>query len=156
MSTPTWISRTSCIKSTTVWRSPSRLPSRPRGAAALLPSVESMLPLPSWSMPRPPAGTTTGAPSLRDTFSVPSAPPPWPTTWMAMVAMPCAAKLAATVHGAPYMLSPKPWPKMATGQPPAGLVPLGTKTSTIKSLLPCGTGVPVSVPVAGMYFAAVS
>ena len=117
---------------------------------ALLPSVESMLPLPSWSMPRPPALTTTGAAFRRCTVKVPKAPPPWPTTLMASVAMPCWASVAATVQGAPYMLSVKPWPNSATGQPPAGLLPAGRKTCTIKSLWLCTAGSPVNVPVAGM------
>ena len=65
-STPTWISRTSCMRSITVWRRPSRLPTGDERRAALTPSVESIVPLPSWSMPRPPAENVTGGPSLRE------------------------------------------------------------------------------------------
>src|SRR6266853_1238545 len=72
-------------------------------------------------MPRPPAGTTTTSPFVRSTARVPSAPPPWPTTLIAIVAIPRDASTDATTHGAPYMLSVNPCPKIATGQPPAGL-----------------------------------
>ena len=68
----------------------------PRGGAALDPSVASMSVSPFWSMPRPPADKVTGAPLERATVSVPAAPPPWPTTLMATVAIPCAASVAAT------------------------------------------------------------
>src|SRR6266850_1895093 len=68
-------------------------------------------------MPRPPAGTTTAPPFVRSTAKVPSAPPPWPTTLIAIVAIPWDASTDATTHGAPYMLSVKPCPKIATGLP---------------------------------------
>ena len=107
-------------------------------------------------MPRPPAGTITGAPPLLDsTASVPSAPPPWPTTLIDTVAMPAAAYTDAWVHGAPYMLSVKPWPKIATGHPPAGLVPAGRNICTTMPLLDCACGCPVSVAVGGKYLPAV-
>ena len=101
--------------STAVCLSPSRLPMIPRGGAALEPSVESIVPLPFWSMPRPPAGSVTAPGLVGLTVSVPRGPPPWPTTLMAIVATPCAASDAATNHGPPCLLSPKPWPKTATG-----------------------------------------
>ena len=95
---------------------------------ALEPSVESMVPLPSWSMPRPPSGMVTGAPTSGMIVRVPVVPPPpCPTTLMAIVAMPWNAIVEATASGAPCLLSVKPWPKIATGQPPAGGVPDGTK-----------------------------
>jgi hypothetical protein len=75
-STPTSISRTSCIRSITVCRSPSRFPISVYGATALTPSVESIVVFPSWSIPLPPAARTTGVPAVRLTISVPSAPPP--------------------------------------------------------------------------------
>ena len=76
-------------------------------------------------MPRPPAGIVTGGAPVRNTVSVPSGPPPWPTTLIAMVAMPCDASEDATAIGAPCLLSVKPWPKIATGHPPRGGVPAG-------------------------------
>ena len=86
------------------------------GATAFTPSVESMVPLPSWSMPRPPSGTSRGCNGgVRFTVSVPSAPPPCPTTLMAIVASPFAASVPATAIGAPCLLSVKPWPKITTG-----------------------------------------
>jgi hypothetical protein len=100
--------------------------------------------------------TITGGCAGRNTASDPSGPPPCPTTLIDAVAMPCDASTEATTHGAPYMLSPKPCPKIATGQPPAGFAPAGTKSCSSRLLLPCGCGWPVSVPVAGMYLAAVS
>ncbi len=84
---PTWSTRTSCMRSATVWRRPSRLLTIPFGGAALDPSVESMTVLPFWSMPRPPAANVTLVP-LEFTVRVPAAPKPWPTTLTAMVAMP--------------------------------------------------------------------
>ena len=54
---------------------------------------------------------------------VPSGPPPWPTTLIAIVAMPLCAIVEATVIGKPCFESVKPWPKIATGQPPAGSGP---------------------------------
>jgi hypothetical protein len=59
------------------------------------------------------------------TISEPPAPPPWPTTLIAIVAMPCDANEPATVDGEPCLLSVKPCPKIATGQPDAGGVPAG-------------------------------
>jgi hypothetical protein len=100
--------------------------------------------------------STTGLPDVGSTVSVPSAPPPWPTTLMAIVAMPCDASTEATAHGAPYMLSVKPWPKIATGHPFAGLLPAGTKISKRRSFALCGLGLPMSVGTAGMYLSGVS
>lgn len=68
--------------------------------------------------------------------------------------MPREAKVDATVQGAPYMLSVKPWPKIATGQPAAGLSPDGRKSWKISFSLPCSLGASVSVPTAGMYLSA--
>ena len=53
----------------------------------------------------------------------PSAPPPCPTTLIAIVAIPARASEDATAHGAPFLESVKPWPKIATGQPAAGVGP---------------------------------
>ena len=41
---------------------------------------------------------------------------------------PACASDEATAHGAPFIESVKPWPKTATGQPPAGAAPDGTKS----------------------------
>ena len=60
-SIPTWITRTSCIRSAAVCRSASVSPMIVRGAAASCPSVLPMMPSPFWSMLRPPAGKVTGA-----------------------------------------------------------------------------------------------
>jgi len=38
-------------------------------------------------------------------------PKPWPTTLMAMVAMPLCASVEGTANGAPCLLSVNPWPK---------------------------------------------
>src|SRR5258707_15149088 len=100
-------------------------------------------------MPRPPAGTTTASPFARSTARVPSAPPPCPTTLIAMVAIPRDASTDATAQGAPYMLSVKPCPKIATGQPPAGFGPAGRNTAKCILVLDWGTGRPVRVGGAG-------
>ena len=119
---------TSCMRSATVCRRPSRLPTIALAPTALEPSVESMLPSPFWSKPRPPSGTLPiGTKVGLRMFSIPAAPPPWPTTLMAIVAIPCAARVEATTTSAPCLLSVKPWPKIATGQPAAGALPAGTK-----------------------------
>jgi hypothetical protein len=39
--------------------------------------------------------------------------------------MPRRASDDATMNGLEFLLSPKPWPKIATGQPPAGFAPAG-------------------------------
>ena len=87
--------------STTVWRSPSRLLIRVCGAAALTPSVESNVPLPFWSIARPPAGVQRHGPG-RVTMYVPAGPKPWPTTLIATDAIPAWASDEATAHGAPF------------------------------------------------------
>ncbi len=73
---PVSITRTSCMRSATVCRNPSRLLMIPRGGTALTPSVESIFPSPFWSMPRPPSGITTGVPAVGITVRKPAAPPP--------------------------------------------------------------------------------
>src|SRR5712691_8529657 len=75
---------------------------------------------------------------------------------MAIVARPACASEDATSHGAPFLLSPNPWPKIAVGQPPAGGTPAGRKSVNWISLVDCGTGVPSFVPVAGITSAAFS
>ena len=50
----------------------------------------------------------------------------------------------------------KPCPKTATGQPPAGSTPPGTKSVNWSWFVDCGTGVPVAVPVAGITSSAFS
>ena len=117
------------MRSIVVWRRPSQLPISDCAPTAFTPSVESMVPLASWSIPRPPLESVTGAPAVRSTVYVPSAPPPWPTTSMAIVATPACASEEATSHGAPFLLSPNPWPKIAVGQPPAGVGPAGRKSA---------------------------
>src|SRR5581483_12134988 len=92
------------------------------------PSVESIVPLPSWSIPRPPAGKVTGAPPGSERVYVPSGPKPWPTTLIAIVAIPAFASDDATTHGAPFFESPNPCPKIATGQPPCGGGPAGSNS----------------------------
>ena len=95
------------MMSTTVWRSPSRLLIRVCGAAALTPSVESNVPLPFWSIARPPAFSVTVPVGVVTTY-VPAGPKPWPTTLIATDAIPACASDEATAHGAPFRLSPKP------------------------------------------------
>ena len=73
---PVWMTRTSCMRSATVWRNPSRLPMMARGATAFTPSVESIAPLPSWSMPRPPSGIVANVVWPDLIVSVPRAPRP--------------------------------------------------------------------------------
>src|SRR5919204_5803881 len=75
---------------------------------------------------------------------------------MAIVAMPARPSDEATIQGAPFFESVNPCPKIATGQPPAGLRPPGTKSVNCTSFVVCGTGVPVAVPYGGITFAAVS
>src|SRR5438094_20200 len=153
---PVSMTRTSCIRSATVCRSPSRLAMMPRGGAAFTPSVESIVPLPSWSMPRPPSGIVTGRPAFGMIVSVPREPPPCPTTLMAIVAMPWLANVEATASGAPCLLSVKPCPKIATGQPPAGAGSAGMIRLKYRVLVDWTAGTPVSVPIGGMNFSAVS
>src|SRR5215471_8064768 len=100
-STPWRMARMSCIRSATVWRSPSRLPISASGPriAVDTPSVLPMRPSPSRSSPRPPAGTTSGSLLRCLMVSVLSGPPPWPTTLMATVAKPRRAKVPATERG---------------------------------------------------------
>ncbi len=93
---------------------------------------------------------------MRLTVYVPSGPPPCPTTLIAIEAMPFSASLPATACGAPFFQSVNPCPKIATGHPPAGRAPAGRKSENWMLFVPCGTGVPVAVPTAGMIFAAVS
>ena len=81
---------------------------------------------------------------------VPSGPNPCPTTLIAMVAMPREARIEATTSGLLFLLSPKPCPKIATGQPLAGFVPEGTNRLKWTMLLPNVSGVPVRVPLGGM------
>jgi hypothetical protein len=73
-----------------------------------------------------------------------------------------AAREAATASESPppgpppCLLPPRPWPKIATGQPPAGLGPDGRYRLKYTSLTPWTAGVPVRVPTGGMNFSAVS
>ena len=71
---------------------------------------------------------------------------------MAIVAMPWLANVAATASGAPCLLSVKPCPKIATGQPPAGVVPAGITRLKTSLLAPWTLGTPVRVPIGGMNF----
>src|SRR5262245_31636576 len=75
---------------------------------------------------------------------------------MAIVAMPWRASVEATANGAPCLLSVKPCPKMATGQPPTGTVPAGTIRLNSSVLILCATGTPVRVGIGGMNFCGVS
>jgi hypothetical protein len=75
---------------------------------------------------------------------------------IATVANPARANDPATAMGAPFFVSPNPWPKITTGQPPAGAVPPGSKRVNWTWLTPCTAGTPVAVPTAGITFAAVS
>ena len=52
-------------------------------------------------------------------------PPPCPTASIAIVATPRAALRSAARNTSNFEF-PKPWPKTATGQPPAGGAPAGT------------------------------
>src|SRR5947209_14601578 len=68
-------------------------------------------------------------------------PNPWPTTLIAMLAMPLCASVDATANGAPCLLSVNPWPKIATGQPLVGRGPEGINRLKKMSSVPCaGTG----------------
>src|SRR5262249_2813313 len=71
------------------------------------------------------------------TVSVLLGPKPWPTTLIAMVAMPLCASVEATAKGPPCLLSVKPWPKMATGQPLLGRGPAGINRLKNTSSDPC-------------------
>jgi hypothetical protein len=75
---------------------------------------------------------------------------------MAIVAIPAFAIVEATANGLLFLLSPKPCPKIATGQPPAGCGPDGRKRLKYTAFVPWTAGDPVSVPVGGITFAAVS
>jgi hypothetical protein len=105
---------------------------------------------PSRSWPRPPDGRRTGAAGgAVVTVIVPRGPPPWPTTLIAIVAMPCSAS-DATSAVAPLRSLAKPCPKTAIGQPPGGRGPDGTNRLKKTSSLPCACGVPVRVSTGGI------
>src|SRR5829696_969799 len=69
---------------------------------------------------------------------------------MAIVAIPCSAREAARASEAPppmpppppCLLPPTPWPKIATGHPPAGRGPDGRYRLKNTSLTPWTTGHP--------------
>jgi hypothetical protein len=67
-------------------------------------------------------------------------PPPWPTASIAIVATPRAA-LRSAARNTSYFERPKPWPKMATGQPPAGGAPDGTISAKPIRSVPTGRSV---------------
>ena len=69
---------------------------------------------------RPPAGNVTALPLFGTTVSVLRGPKPRPLALIEMVAMPCAAMVAATLNGPPFLLSGEPGMKMTTGHPFAG------------------------------------
>src|SRR5262249_28994649 len=94
----------------------------------------------------------TGEPTRGVMIRVPAEPRPWPTTLMAIVAMPRLANIAATASGAPCLLSVNPCPKIATGQPPAGVGPAGMIKLNSRVLVPWATGTPVRVPIGGVKF----
>src|SRR4051794_4171879 len=75
-STPPCSTLTSCIRSTVVWRRPSREAisslSRP---TALTPSVLSKVPSRFWSTARPPSSSVTGGPLVRTAVYRPAGPP---------------------------------------------------------------------------------
>ncbi len=144
------------MMSTFVWRRPSRLPISEFAPTALTPSVESNVPFPFWSTARPPAGRDRGGTPLRRTVYVPAGPKPCPTTLIAIVASPACASEDATAHGAPFFESVKPCPKIATGQPPAGAVPAGSKSVNWISFVDWTAGSPLRVPTAGITPSAVS
>ena len=64
-------------------------------------------------------------------------PPPWPTASIAIVAMPRAAFRSAARNTSSFE-RPKPWPKIATGQPPAGGAPAGTISAKPTARRPVG------------------
>src|SRR5215471_16785567 len=69
---------------------------------------------------------------------------------MAIVAIPLCASVEATTSGLLFLLSPKPWPKMATGQPFVGRVPAGINKLKYRSCVLWTAGTPVRVGTAGM------
>src|SRR5262245_23986305 len=75
---------------------------------------------------------------------------------MAMVAMPLWANVEATANGLLFLLSPKPCPKIATGQPCVRRVPAGINKLKESSSVPCTEGTPVRVGTGGMNPPAVS
>ena len=107
-----------------------------------------MTPVPSWSIPRPPSGKVTDVgPWLM--VNVLLGPKPWPTTLIAMDAMPLCASVEATANGAPCLLSVNPWPNIATGQPLVGRLPDGMNRLKNMSCVDC-TGTSLRVATAGM------
>src|SRR5262249_3055714 len=100
-----------------------------------------------------PLGSVTPAGS---TVYVPSAPPPCPTTLIAIVAIPLRASVPATAIGAPSFESVKPCPKIAVGQPPAGGAPDGRNSVNSSVFVDCTAGRPVRVPTGGITSSAVS
>src|SRR5258708_9632308 len=69
---------------------------------------------------------------------------------MAMEARRLGASAEATANGAPCLLSVKPWPKIATGQPLAGRGPAGINRLKNKSSVPGWGGTLAPVGTAGM------
>ena len=117
---PDSIWRTSCIRSIVVWRNASRLLMMLRKPSALEPSVESIVAIAVLIDAASAGGHRHRAAVLqRHTERAERA---------AAVAddvdrhrgEPADATPTATVKVAPYELSVKPWPKIATGHPPAG------------------------------------
>src|SRR6476646_692336 len=108
------MARTSSIRLAAVCWSASRDPIVPCALAKNVeePSALVIGPFPSWSNPRPPSRNVVEvAPCC--TVSVLLGPKPWPTTLIAMLAMPLCARTEATANGAPCLLSVNPWPKIA-------------------------------------------
>ena len=90
-------------------------------ARADWPSGAPIVPSPFWSMPRPPAGNVTGRAVGLVTVSVLARAEAVPDGVDGDVAMPCSAIVAATDSGSTCPCCwLTPWPKIATGQPPAG------------------------------------
>src|SRR3972149_1539065 len=81
-STPRRSARPSVMRSATVCLRPSRLEIAASGPGDRVPtpSASPILPSPSRSTPRPPAGSVTSGAPARRTVSVPAAPPPCPPT----------------------------------------------------------------------------
>src|SRR5262249_11248657 len=133
-------------RSTAVCLVESRVRTRPPIGWGNAPSPMSPLitPSPSESTLRPPAGTVTGGPSLRSTVIVPSGPPPLPTALIAISASPLRAITGAGNTGSSFDAG-RPWPKIATGQPPEGCGPGGRDSVKVRAFHERGTGSPVRV-----------
>ena len=114
------------------------------------PSWSVIVPSPLRSRPRPkPEKRTVWGGTTVSTDASLRGPKAWPTGSIAIVASPRSA-LRSAARKRSYFERVMPGPKIATGQPPAGLAPDGTTSVKPISSEPVTFGAPLRVGVAGI------